>query len=120
MLEPREWQESFENNHRKSKKWHVGASALAPAVRLAPQHGEPVRLLTPAKDGLSPLEVMLRAMREHALADRWDQAAAVAKDAAPYCHPRFAAVEVGGPNGGPVKGETIVYTGALADIAKDI
>ena len=36
-----------------------------------------------AKDGLSPLEVMLRAMREHALADRWDQAAAVAKDAAP-------------------------------------
>ena len=56
-----------------------------------------------AKDGLSPLEVMLRAMREHALADRWDQAAAVAKDAAPYCHPRLAAVEVSGEDGGPVQ-----------------
>ena len=55
-----------------------------------------------AKDGLSPLEVMLRAMREHALADRWDQAAAVAK-AAPYCHPRLAAVEVSGEDGGPVQ-----------------
>ena len=56
-----------------------------------------------ARDGLSPLEVMLRAMREHALADRWDQAAAVAKDAAPYCHPRLAAVEVSGEDGGPVQ-----------------
>ena len=56
-----------------------------------------------ARDGLSPLEVMLRAMREHALAERWDQAAAVAKDAAPYCHPRLAAVEVSGEDGGPVQ-----------------
>jgi hypothetical protein len=45
-----------------------------------------------AANGMTPLEVMLRAMKEHADALRWDQAASVAKDAAPYIHPRLAAV----------------------------
>ncbi len=70
-----------------------------------------------AKDGLSPLEVMLRAMREHALADRWDQAAAVAKDAAPYCHPRLAAVEVSGEDGGPVQSISMNMTAKEAAAA---
>jgi hypothetical protein len=52
-----------------------------------------------ASQGITPLEVMLKAMRVHLRARRWDQAAAVAKDAAPYMHPRLTAVEVGGPNG---------------------
>jgi hypothetical protein len=36
---------------------------------------------------------MLKAMRLHQEAGRWDQAAAVAKDAAPYCHPRLSSIE---------------------------
>lgn len=49
-----------------------------------------------ASEGLSPLEVMLKAMK-HA----WDEgnkmlACSVAKDAAPYCHPRLNAVELSG------------------------
>jgi hypothetical protein len=39
-----------------------------------------------AKEGLTPLEVILRAMGNHAKARRWDKAAAFAKDAAPYLH----------------------------------
>ncbi len=47
-------------------------------------------------EGISPLEVMLRAMR-----DAWENgdkvaAANFAKDAAPYMHPRLAAVEHSG------------------------
>jgi hypothetical protein len=46
--------------------------------------------------GITPLEVMLKAMRE-----RWDQgtpeskreAATIAKDAAPYVHPRLASID---------------------------
>ena len=47
-----------------------------------------------ASEGLTPLEVMLRAMRDHATADRWDEAAKVAAMAAPYVHPRLAAVDL--------------------------
>ncbi len=46
------------------------------------------------KAGLDPLEVMLHAMRAHAKADRWDKAAAIARDAAPYCHSRQAALAI--------------------------
>ena len=56
-----------------------------------------------AAEGMTPLEVMLRAMKEHAEALRWDQAASVAKDAAPYIHPRLAAIEHAGPGGGPMQ-----------------
>ena len=55
-----------------------------------------------AASGMTPLEVMLRAMKEHADALRWDQAASVAKDAAPYIHPRLAAIGHAGPDGGPI------------------
>jgi hypothetical protein len=54
------------------------------------------------QDGVTPLEVMLKAMREHYSAERWDQAAAVAKDAAPYMHPKLAAIEHTGADGGPL------------------
>jgi hypothetical protein len=40
----------------------------------------------------TPLEVMIKAMTIHVNARRWDQAAAIAKDAAPYIHPRLVAV----------------------------
>lgn len=54
-------------------------------------------LIAKAKsDGVMPLQVMLEAMREY-----WDNgdkasAASVAKDAAPYCHPKLANIEHSG------------------------
>jgi hypothetical protein len=45
-----------------------------------------------AVEGCTPLDVMLAAMRSLAAAGRMAEAAAVAKDAAPYCHPRLSAI----------------------------
>jgi hypothetical protein len=45
-------------------------------------------------EGVTPLEVMLGAMREAWAAGDKDAAANFAKDAAPYVHPRLAAVDV--------------------------
>jgi hypothetical protein len=45
---------------------------------------------------------MLDAMRRHHKEKRYDEAARIGKDAAPYVHPRLAAVELSGPGGGPV------------------
>jgi hypothetical protein len=56
-----------------------------------------------ATDGeVTPLEVMVRAMRWHYEKKRYDRAAAIAKDAAPYMHARLASVEVSGPDGNPI------------------
>ncbi|OJY02220.1 MAG: hypothetical protein BGP04_12990 [Rhizobiales bacterium 62-17] len=41
---------------------------------------------------LSPLDVMLRAMREKAASGNWDAAASLAKDVAPYVHPKLASL----------------------------
>ena len=62
-----------------------------------------------AAEGITPLEVMIAAMRAHydAKPPRLDEAAAIAKDAAPYMHPRLAAVEHSGEGGGPMKVEFI-------------
>jgi hypothetical protein len=46
-----------------------------------------------AGEGALPLEVMLRAMRDHFAAGRWEEAVAIAKDAAPYVHPRLGSVQ---------------------------
>lgn len=46
-----------------------------------------------ASPELSPLEVMIKVMRLHIAAARWDEAAAIAKDAAPYIHPRLAQID---------------------------
>jgi hypothetical protein len=54
-------------------------------------------------EGITPLEVMLQAMRRHAEADNWDDAAEIAKNAAPYMHPKLAAVEHSGPNGDAIR-----------------
>src|SRR5436305_1833373 len=68
-------------------------------------------------DGVSPLEVMIKAMHEHYAARRWDDAAAAAKDAAPYVHPKLASIEHGGHGGGPM--QAVIFTGALAEQAKN-
>lgn len=45
------------------------------------------------QDGISPLEVMLEAMRNHYTNGDLDAAAEKAKDAAPYVHPKLSSVE---------------------------
>lgn len=63
-----------------------------------------------AQSGLSPLEVMIEAMREFVTAARshdddearleaWRMAADIAARAAPYIHPRLAAIEHTGAGG---------------------
>ena len=54
-------------------------------------------------EGSTPLDVMLTAMRKHTDANEWDRAATIAKDAAPYIHPRLQAVEHSGKDGGPIQ-----------------
>jgi hypothetical protein len=44
--------------------------------------------------GITPLEVMLEVMRTRYQAKDYDGACAVARDAAPYIHPRLSAVKV--------------------------
>lgn len=46
-----------------------------------------------AAEGITPLEVMLDAMRRLHKGRRYEKAAAVAKDAAPYVHPRLGQVK---------------------------
>lgn len=56
-----------------------------------------------SRNGLTPLEVMLKAMRVHANKKDWDAAASIAKDAAPYMHAKLASVQHSGPKGGPIQ-----------------
>lgn len=65
-------------------------------------------------DGITPLEVMLHAMRAKYGEGDLVAAAALAKDAAPYVHPRLAAIEQSGPDGGPVPTE-VTYRWATSD-----
>lgn len=55
-----------------------------------------------AAAGITPLEVMLEAMNAFRGAGDLEKAASFAKDAAPYMHPRLAAVEHTGEDGGPI------------------
>lgn len=55
------------------------------------------------QEGITPLEVMLEAMRELYDAGKKTEAALIAKDCAPYMHPRLNATTLSGPGGGPVK-----------------
>ncbi len=54
-------------------------------------------------EGLTPLEVMLKAMRAHVDKDELDAAASIAKDAAPYMHAKLASIQHSGPRGGPIQ-----------------
>ncbi len=56
-----------------------------------------------SRKGITPLEVMLKAMRVHANKKDWDAAASIAKDAAPYMHAKLASVQHTGRGGGPIQ-----------------
>jgi hypothetical protein len=55
-----------------------------------------------AQSGITPLEVMLEAMMSLRSSGELEKAAGVAKDAAPYVHPRLAAIEHTGADGGAI------------------
>jgi hypothetical protein len=74
------------------KKGSANKSTLAHKARLA-------------ESGLSPLDYMLSVLRsETETAERRMDAA---KAAAPYVHPRLAAIEHGGKDGGPIQFQRI-------------
>jgi hypothetical protein len=56
-----------------------------------------------AADGITPLEVMLKAMRWADSKGDHSAAAGFAQIAAPYCHPRLSAVAHTGGDGGAVR-----------------
>ena len=60
-----------------------------------------------AENGITPLEVMLEAMRSFHGGGDMEKAASIAKDAAPYMHPRLAAVEHTGKGGGPIQTQEV-------------
>ena len=54
-------------------------------------------------EGITPLEVMLEAMRDAYGKKDLAEAARFAEKAAPYCHARFSSIEHGGTGGGPIQ-----------------
>ena len=58
-----------------------------------------------AQAGITPLELMLEAMRRSWAAGDVDKAHQFARDAAPYLHPRLTATQVSGKDGGPIQTE---------------
>ena len=69
-----------------------------------------------ALTGLTPLEVMMEAMRHYQAIGNRDKAVAIAKDAAPYMHPRLATVAVGGTPGAPIETKDVT----MAELARRI
>jgi hypothetical protein len=59
------------------------------------------------QEGITPLEVMIKAMHEYFAKGDWARAAAIAKDVAPYMHPRLSSIEHSGKDGAPVQFERI-------------
>jgi|SRR5882672_2351146 len=55
-----------------------------------------------AAAGITPLEVMLEAMNSFRESGNMEKAAGFAKDAAPYIHPKLAAIEHTGADGGAI------------------
>lgn len=70
--------------------------------------------------GLTPLEVMLEAMRRHAKDEKWDEAASIAKDAAPYMHAKLASVQHTGRNGGPIQTMDVTKLKGMTDQELDL
>jgi hypothetical protein len=56
-----------------------------------------------AEEGITPLEVILEIMRKAHEAGDIEVALDAAGRAAPYVHPRLAAVQVSGKDGGPIE-----------------
>jgi molybdopterin-guanine dinucleotide biosynthesis protein A len=85
-----------ENNQTKSKKSNGRGGARANAGRKQGAATKKTREIADkaAAQGITPLEVMLEAMNKLRAGGELEKAAAVAKDAAPYVHPKLASVEM--------------------------
>lgn len=109
---------AIEKNQRDSKKSNgVRGGARKGAGRKPGSATKKTRQIADdlTENGITPLEVMIKAMTvfaDHAKAMQADtetslkllaSAAGIAKDAAPYVHPRLAAIEHSGAGGGPIK-----------------
>lgn len=70
-----------------------------------------------AEEGLTPLQVLMEVMRLHYDAKEFDKAASVAKDAAPYCHPRLQAITHKGDKDNPLVHQQIVGVNPEATVA---
>ncbi|WP_344855307.1 hypothetical protein [Aminobacter aminovorans] len=82
------------NSIKGNQAWRTAARGWAQGANQEPLQSEPWQLRTNATaEGLTHLEVMLTAMREHAKGKRRDEAASIAKDAAPYMHAKLASVQ---------------------------
>src|SRR6185437_16358785 len=70
-------------------------------VKGTPNKAPAAKVAEIAASGLTPLEYMLQVLRapESTSADR----AWAAKEAAPYCHSRLAAIQHTGKDGGPIE-----------------
>ena len=66
-------------------------------------------------EGLTPLEVMLKAMWAHVDNNKLDEAASIAKDAAPYMHAKLASVQHTGRNGGPIQTVDVTRLKGMTD-----
>lgn len=60
----------------------------------------------PAPEGMSPLDYLLSVMRS--TAEATDLRVGAAKAAAPYMHRALKAIEVSGPEGGPIEQKVIL------------
>ena len=66
-----------------------------------------------AAAGITPLEVMIEAMRHFRETGNLSEATRVAKDAAPYMHPRLASFEHATKDGRPVVDNSIIVYGGV-------
>jgi hypothetical protein len=91
---------ALENNQDKAR--HGGARKGA--GRKAGSATQKTRAIADmaAASGITPLEVMLEAMNSFRESGDLEKAASFAKDAAPYIHPKLAAIEHTGEGGGPI------------------
>ena len=87
----------------------IEAEAIREAVKA-------VKIATLTGD-ITPLEVLLGSMRRAWDAGDQKTACLIAKDAAPYVHPRLAATEVTGKDGGAVKFENVTDEDRVAALA---
>ena len=89
-----------ENNQTQSKR----GGARKGAGRKAGSATQKTRAIADmaAAQGITPLEVMLEAMNSFRESGDLEKAAGFAKDAAPYIHPKLAAIEHTGKDGGAI------------------
>ena len=92
---------TIENNQTKSSRGGARAGAGRKVGSVTTKTREIAEKC--AEMGLTPLEVMIESMMDFYQSGDREAAVRVAKDAAPYIHPRLSAIEVGSDSDKPMK-----------------